>query len=668
MTTPLRAARSGLAFALAALGSCASTGDRPGQQADSRVLLDRVGDTAIAQLRADGFHELTPAERVLCYHLTEAAIAGRDICLDQRFAYALQIRAVLEEMFVHRSAMDTTAREELERYTKLFWVHSGIHHNLSTRKLPFGLTEPQFLAAAEQARADGAELPESDRLRYLHDILTNPATFVSVTSKATEDGADPVRDSANNLYVGVTSAELATFTEKYPLNSRVVKLADGSIVEEVYRMGDDARSIPPGRYAKEISAIVDHLEQAAVVAPAKTRKALEHLIRFYKSGDPADWHDFGVAWVQDNDSNVDFINGFIEVYLDARGQKGAWEAVVQFVDKKKTEAIKRLATQAQWFEDRMPWDAEFKKKSVVGITARAIEVVTETGDTGPISPIGINLPNESDIRQQYGSKSVNLANVVEAYDRIQGGSSVEEFAFDQQEKDRSRQFAGVDDVHTNLHEVVGHASGQVRPEVINPAQILGAYYSTLEEARADLVGLYWIADPKMIELGQITSPEAALAQYERYTRNILVQLRRVPLGGRVEEDHMRNRQMIVFWLIANSDAVHVTKRDGKTYYRVKDIASYREGCGRLLAEVMRIKATGDFKAGKALVETYGVKVDPKLHREVLARLEKLNLESVTGFVQPELRPVRDTDGAIVDAEIWYPMDLADQMLRWSGRR
>ncbi|MBI5851748.1 MAG: peptidase M49 [Planctomycetes bacterium] len=653
------------ALAMTVLVSCSSS---PSPASERKVLLERVDDTAIAQLWADGFAQLTPRDRALCYHLAQAAIAGRDIFLDQRFAYALEIRDVLEELFVHAAALEPAAAAELARYTKLFWVHGGIHHNLSTRKLPFHLSLDGFLAAAARARQDGAKLPDDARLRVLFDVMTNERTFESVTSKATDDGADPVRDSANNLYVGVTSADLERFEERHPLNSRVVKQADGTLVEEVYRMGDPSSGIPPGRYATEIARIVGHLRDALAVAPPATKIALEKLIRFYATGDFADWHAYGVAWVADTRSVVDNVNGFVEVYLDARGRKGAWEAVVSFVDVARTAAIERLAQQAQWFENRMPWDEEFKKPNVRGITARAISVVTETGDSGPITPIGINLPNEEDIRQQHGSKSVNLSNVVEAYAAISGATSVEEFGFDDAEKARARRWQGIDDVHTNLHEVVGHASGKVRKEVIDPARILGTYYSTLEEARADLVGLYWIADPKLVELGLVASEDAALAQYEQFTRNVLVQLRRVPRGGRIEEDHMRNRQLIVHWLIANTDAVTVVRRDGKTWYRVPDVARFRAGCGKLLAEVMRIKATGDFKAGKALVEGYGVKVDPTLHGEVLARLERLGLPSVTGFVMPELLPIRDASGAVVDAEIRHGMDLADQMLRWSGRR
>ncbi len=656
-------------LALLTMTACGTT--RPPRDTDPATrpyLIERVDDTAIAQIYADGFDALTPRDRILCYHLAQAAIAGRDIYLDQRFAYDLELRDMLEEMFVHRQALQPKDAKEIDRYTKLFWVHNGIHHNLTTRKMPFHMSEEQFLAAAELARADGAKLPEVDRLRELYVVITDPDRFVSVTNKSPADGGDPLLESCNNLYVGVSMQDLEGFQEHYPLNSRLVKNADGTLTEEIYRAGDSAYGVTPGRYADQIETIIRHLVAAREYAPEPTREALKQLIRYYRTGSPDDWHDYNVLWVADDASNVDAINGFIEVYVDARGVKGSWESVVSFVDKQKTEAIEKLAANAQWFEDRMPWADEFRKPQVRGITARAISVVCETGDSGPITPIGINLPNDADIRQDYGSKSVNLGNVVEAYDRLSSGKSVQEFAWSEEEIARAKRWEGIDDVHTNLHEVIGHASGKIRPEIKNPAQILGTYYSTLEEARADLVGLYWIADPEMQELGLVADREGALAEYEAYARNVLVQLRRVPPGGKIEEDHMRNRQMIIHWLIANTDAIVVEHRDGKTYYRVTGIDAFQKGCGALLAEVMRIKATGDFKAGKALVDTYGTSVDPALHKEVLARLEKLDLPSVTGFVQPDLVPVVDGDGKIVDVQVQYPFDIADQMLRWDGRK
>jgi dipeptidyl-peptidase-3 len=630
-------------------------------------LLDRVDDTAIVQLYADGFDELAKDDKLLCWHLYQAAVAGRDIYLDQRFAKNLAIRDLLEELWRHRAALEAPDRAEVERYTKLFWVHNGIHHNLSTRKMLLGLDAARFARVVERARQDGARLAGKAELDGLHAVLTDPATFAAVTDKSPGEGKDPIAESCNNMYVGVTSADLRGFVEKNGLNSRLVKGPDGKLEEQVYRAGD-GKKIPPGRYAAQIAKIIEHLRAAQAYAPAKTRKALDMLVQFYETGENEDWRKWAVAWVQDNNSVVDNVNGFVEVYVDARGIKGAWEAIVSFKNPEKTKTIEKLAEMAPWFEQRMPWPDEFKKKDVKGISARAITVLVETGDSGPITPVGINLPNEEDIREKHGSKSVNLSNVVEAYENSKTPGALAEFCGSPEEVARGERWAAESgDMHTNLHEVIGHASGQARPEVKSPAQVLGTYYSTLEEARADLVGLYWISDPELLARGLVPHTDMALAEYEAYARNALAQLRRVPKGGKLEEDHMRNRQLIVHWLIANSDAIKVETRQGKTYYRVTSVGAFQRGCGRLLAEVMRIKATGDFKAGKKLVDEHGTKVDPKLHEEVLARIAQLGLPSITGFVQPELRAVTDSAGNVIDVKVEHPCDLAAQMLRWSGR-
>ncbi|MCA8976681.1 MAG: peptidase M49 [Planctomycetes bacterium] len=637
-----------------------------------RHLLDRVDNSVIVQLYADGFDALSRDDKLLAYHLSQAAIAGRDINLDQRFVYNLPLRWILESLWLVRAELPDDVRLEIERYCKLFWVHSGIHDNLSTQKNLLRLSWDQFAAACATAHRAGHELgarqivPLRD-LREAYAVMSGPDSYRSVTDKSTEDGKDPLLASCNNLYDGVASADLDGFVENNGLNSRLVK-RDGHLVEEIYRCGD-GRNFAPGRYAEQIAAVNEHLVRAMAYAPPATRAAIEKLVRYNQTGRLEDWREFNIAWLQDNDSTVDFILGFVEVYLDARGIKGSWESVISYRDEHKTKAIAELAVQAPWFEARMPWDERFKKASVKGISARAINVIMETGDSGPITPIGINLPNEADVRQQYGSKSVNLANVVEAYNLVSAAGSLDEFSFTAAEAERARRYgSAMDDMHTNLHEVVGHASGQVLPEITNPAQRLGLFYSTLEEGRADLVGLYWIADQKLKDMGLVPNDDAVLAKYEAYARNALVQLRRVPKGGRVEEDHMRNRQLIVHWLLANDGGVRKESRNGKTFYVVDSAERFRDKCGELLAEIMRIKAEGDFAAGKALVETYGVKVDPTLHAEVMARIDRLNLPSVTGFVQPELGLIRDEDGNITDVEVYHCQDLADQMLRWSGRQ
>lgn len=664
---------SSLAFILGACANPVPMTDtsKPAAAKGRKFLLEQVGDTAIVQLYADAFDALTKNDKLLCWHLYAAAVAGRDIYLDQRFEHNLAIRDLLEELWLHRTVLEASTRAELERYTKLFWVHSGIHHNLTTEKLLLKLDEAAFRAALAAARRDGARLPEDvddARARALFAVMTDPKTHVSITNKSPGEGKDPLAESCNNLYSGVVSADLKGFDERYALNSRLVKGPDGKLVEEPYRAGDGA-SVAPGRYADRLANVITHLRAALPFAPVKSRRALEHLIRYLQTGESADWRAWAIAWVQDTDSVVDTVNGFVEVYVDARGIKGAYEAIVSFRDSEKTLAIEQLAKMAPWFEERMPWPDEFKKKDVKGISARAITVLVETGDSGPITPIGINLPNEEDIRKNHGSKSVNLSNVVEAYEMSKVGGATAEFCWDAAEVARAERWAALSgDMHTNLHEVVGHASGQARKEIENPAQILGQYASTLEEARADLVGLYWIPDPELQRRGLVPHPDVALAEYESFARNALLQVRRVPKGGKLEEDHMRNRQLIVHWLIANTDALRSESKDGKTYYRVTSVDAFRAGCGTLLAEVMRIKGTGDFKAGKALVDTYGTKVDPRLHEEVLARIAKLGLPSVTGFVMPELRAIRSSTGEVIDVVVEHPCDLAAQMLRWSGRR
>jgi dipeptidyl-peptidase-3 len=436
------------------------------------------------------------------------------------------------------------------------------------------------------------------------------------------------------------------------------------LVEEVYRIG--------GRYDREIRRIVQHLEEALPYATPAMADALRALVRFYRTGEDADRVAYDIAWVKDQDSPVDTINGFVEVYMDPRGHKGAWEALVYCVNPEKTEGIRRLAAAAQWFEDRMPWADEYKKSGVLGVTANAIDVVVEAGDSAPITPVGINLPNDQTIRETHGSKSVSLTNVNEAYDRSTAPEFRREFAWTDDEAERAEKwssFAG--ELTTNMHEVIGHGSGRISERLNgSPQTALQEQYSSLEESRADLVALYFLPDPKLVELGLVRAEdhqEIVVAEYEGYARNALVQLRRVREGTQIEEDHMRNRQMVVHWLLANTRAIEVRRREGKTYYVMVDAEAFREGAGRLLADVQRIKAEGDYQAARELFERYGVHFDPALRDEVVERVERLNMPSYTGFVQPRLEPVRDADGRISDIRVTYPLDLTAQMLEYSGR-
>ena len=635
-----------------------------------KYLVERVDDAAVAQLYADGFNGLPLEQKTLIWHLYQAAIAGRDIYYDQRYAHGLEMRDVLEEILTHDAGIDPVTLAEIQRYTKLFWLNSGPYNNLTARKFVMKIPSDAFAAAARTAQKSGAKFPLKSgetldaMLKRMQPLFFDATVDPIVTNKTPGQGKDLLQESANNLYVGATMKDLEGFKERYALNSRVVK-RDGKLVEEVYRIG--------GRYDKEIRAIVTNLEAAIPFATPNMKEALNALIQWYRTGEDSDRAAYDIAWVQDKDSPVDTINGFIEVYMDPRGHKGSWEALVYFVNREKTEEIRTLAANAQWFEDRMPWADQYKKQGVRGITANAIDVVIETGDSGPITPVGINLPNDQQIREKHGSKSVSLSNVNEAYDKSTSASFRREFAWTEEEALRSETWNSVaSELTTNMHEVIGHASGKISDKLKgSPQSVLKEQYSALEEARADLVALYFIPNPKLAELGIVPAAdqqEIVRAEYEGYTRNALAQLRRIREGTQIEEDHMRNRQMIVRWLMANSKAIDVRERDGKTYYVMVDPKTFNEGVGRLLAEVQRIKAEGDYEASKKLFETYGVHFDGKLRDEVVARVEKLNMPSYTGFVQPRLEAVKGADGKITDVKISYPLDLTTQMLEYSGRR
>ncbi len=634
-----------------------------------KYLLERVDDAAVVQLYADGFHSLPLDQKTLIWHLYQAALAGRDIYYDQRYAHNLEMREVLEEILTHGDSVDAVTRSEIQRYTKLFWLNTGPHNNLTARKFVLKSTPADLAAAARAAAEAGARFPLRPgetldaMLARMQPLFFDPAVDSIVTNKTPGAGRDILTSSANNLYVGVTMADLEPFTERYPLNSRVVK-RNGRIVEEVCRLG--------GLYDRQITEIVRHLEAAVPFATEMMAAALRALITFYRTGEDEDRVAYDIAWVQDKASPVDTINGFVEVYMDARGHKGAWEALVFYVNPEKTEAIRRLAAEAQWFEDRMPWAPQYRKEGVRGITANAIDVVVESGDSAPVTPVGINLPNDQEIREKYGSKSVSLINVNEAYDKSTSAEFRKEFAWSTEEAERAEKWSSLaGELTTDLHEVIGHGSGRICERLNgSPQSYLKEQYSALEESRADLVALYFLPNPKMVELGLVNErdhQEIVLAEYEGYARNALVQLRRVREGTQIEEDHMRNRQMIVCWLLENSTAIEKRHRDGKTYYVMVDAAAFHEAVGRLLAEVQRIKAEGDYDAAKALFEKYGVHFDAALRDEIVVRVEHLNMPSYTGFVQPRLDAVVDDGGRITDVKISYPLDFTEQMLEYSGK-
>ncbi len=638
---------------------------------DRKYLLERIDEAAVVQIYADGFDELPLDQKVLIWHLYKAALAGRDIYYDQRYAHNLAMRDLLEEIITHAYGVDPATLAEVERYTKLFWINTGPYNNLTARKFILKCSPDAFAEAAVQAEQNGARFPLGtgealpQLLHRLQPMFFDLTVSPIVTSKTPGEGKDILGASANNLYVDVAMSALDGFSEKYPLNSRLVG-TNGALVEEVYRVG--------GKYDTQIREIIRHLDDAIPFATVPMADALRALVKFYTTGKEADRIAYDIAWINDKDSPVDTINGFVEVYMDPRGIKGSWEALVYYVNRHKTGNIRKIAANAQWFEDRMPWAPEYRKEGVRGVTANAIDVVVEAGESAPMTPVGINLPNDQEIREKYGSKSVSLSNVNEAYDRSTSPAFRREFAWTAEEAERAERWSSLaGELTTDLHEVIGHGSGKVSEKLGGaPQNALKEQYSALEESRADLVALYFIADTKMVELGIVEAEhhdEVVRAEYEGYARNALVQLRRVREGTQIEEDHMRNRQMVVRWLMAHSSAIEERTRDGKTFYVMVDAGAFHEGVGRLLADVQRIKAEGDYAAAKELFELYGVHFDPALRDEIVARVELLQMPSYTGFIQPRLEAVHSSDGReIVDVKISYPLDLTTQMLEYSGRR
>jgi dipeptidyl-peptidase-3 len=630
-------------------------------------LLEQIDDAAVVQLYADSFDKLALGDKTLVYHLYRAAIAGRDIYYDQRHRFNLGMRRLLEEILRHPAGIADDTLKEITRYTKLFWINTGPYNNLTARKFLLQLDRRRLIEAMEIAAANGADfgLEQTESLAARVDkyaaMFFDPDFEPMVTFKTPGEDQDILESSFNNLYVGVNMADLEGFEERHPLNSRVVKRG-GRVVEEVYKIG--------GLYDRELRNVVAHLRKAIPLAPAPLANALEALIRFYHTGDDADREAFDIAWVQNRDSTVDTMNGFIEVYMDARGMKGSWEGLVYYTNHEKTSKIRALADHAQWFEDHLPVDPRYRKPQVQGVSAKAIDVVVEAGDSGPITPIGVNLPNDQRIREQYGSKSVSLSNVLDAYERALPDSYRQEFAWDDGEVERAKRwgaFAG--ELTTEIHEVLGHGSGRMAAHItMTPQDLLKEQYSALEETRADLVALYYVADPYLAQIGLVSAEDQqAIVQteYEAYARNALVQLRRVREGAQLEEDHMRNRQTIVHWLLANTNVIDVRRRNGKTYFVMTDTDGFRRGVGRLLAEVQRIKSEGDYPAAKELFETYGIHFDPEMRDEVVARVEHLKLSSYTGFVMPRLEAVNNADGEITDVAISYPCDFTAQMLEYS---
>jgi dipeptidyl-peptidase-3 len=635
---------------------------------------ERFADIRVLRYQVPGFNELPLETKELLYYLYEAALSGRDITWDQNYKYNLTIRHTLEAIQTGYQGDKTTEQfARFNEYTKRVWFSNGIHHHYMSAKIQPEFNQESF-AEYVNSVADNGKLPltKGQTVDQLIAQLTPIIFDTKIAPKMVDQSAniDNVLASSVNYYEGVTEAEVESYykakinkDDKRPvswgLNSKLTKV-DGKLVEQTYKAD--------GMYGKAITQVAHWLDKAANVAEnEQQQKALELLVKYYRSGDLADFDAYNIAWVNDINSDVDVVNGFIEVYDDPLAYRGSFESVVSVKDHHATKVIAAIAEQAQWFEDNSPLIESHKKKEVKGITGKAITVVVESGDASPSTPIGINLPNANWIRAEHGSKSVSLTNIVEAYDHVKGGS-LSEFAWDEAEMKRAKEFGPLaSHLHTDLHEVIGHASGQINDGVGTPKETLKQYSSALEEGRADLIALYYLMDDKLINMGIMPSLEVGKASYDSYIRNgMMQQLRRLKIGENIEEAHMRNRQLIASWAFekgAKDNVIEKRLRDGKTYFVVNDYQKLQGLFGELLRELQRIKSEGDFAAGQALIEGYAVKVDSELHQEVLARYEKLNLAPFSGFINPKLTPIYEA-GKIIDVSISYPNDFSKQMLEY----
>ena len=646
---------------------------------DFNYTADRFADLKVIRYQVPGFDELPLDQKKLLYYLYEAALSGRDIMYDQNYQHNLQLRKTLEAMVKQIETIEN--KEEAEKlmvYAKRIWFSNGIHHHYSNLKIEAEFT-PAFFENVYDS-VDEASLPlkegqnREELLELLKEVIFNPEIAPKKVNLDPE--GDLVLSSAVNFYSeDLTQAEVEEYyanldkvegnQPEYGLNTRLKKL-DGKVIAETWKVG--------GLYSEAIQEIVNWLEKAVAVAEnAEQKLALERLIKYYNSGNVEDWDQYNIAWVNDTNSRTDVVNGFIEVYNDPLGYKGSFESVVSFKDMEATKRIEAVSKQAQWFEDNAPIMPEHKKENVKGITGKVITVVVESGDASPSTPIGINLPNNNWIRQEHGSKSVSLGNIVHAYEMSskEGKSSLSEFAYSEEEIERSKKYGSVSDLlHTDLHEVIGHASGKVNEGIGTPKETLKNYASTLEEGRADLVALYFLFDQKLVDMGLIESLDAGKTAYDDYIKNgIMLQLKRLKVGEMVEEAHMRNRQMIAQWVYEKGREEKVIERiekDGKTYFVINDYDKLKVLFGDLLRELQRIKSEGDYEAGRNLVENYGVKVDPELHQEVLDRYSELDIAPYGGFLNPVLNPVVE-NGEIIDVKVQYPESFLNQMMYYGEK-
>ena len=639
-------------------------------------LVERVGDTGFIQLQADSFGTLSDRQKALAYWLTQAAIAIDPIIYDQLSAYGLRQKRVLEEIVGHHDGVPASTFAKIRNYALLFWANRGNHNETTGQKFVPDFSSSDLLQAALKAQQNGAfksahsDLPAirtADEIRReltaLDKAFFDASTDPSVTAKTPPPGLDILQASSNTFYQGVTLQGLKGFTEKYPLNSRIVKSANGTLLEEVYRAGTPDGKVAPGLYATFLKRAVEYLQKAQAVADPAQAKVIAALIRFYQTGEPTDWLRFGADWVR-NDATVDFANGFIEVYRDARGAKGSSQSFVTITDKPVTDAMVKLAQNASYFEQKAPWDAKYRKTSFQAPVVKAVEVLIETGDFH-VTTIGDNLPNENEIHEMYGTKNFLLLGSSHALSAASAGKTLDAFAAAREEIARGTSHGEeAQDLLTAMHEVIGHGSGKLSERLVGGAgAYLKEYSSTLEEARADLMGLWNVWDPKLKELGLLQDQESvARTMYDDAARVSLTQLRRIPTGDVINEDHQRDRALIANYIMDKTGAIERFSRDGKAYIRVTDYAKMREGVGMLLKELMRIKAEGDYAAIKALVDKYGVHFDPAVRDQVVSRYKALDLPTYWAGINPKLTATVDAKGDATAVRIEYSRNAVQQYL------
>ena len=656
-------------FGFFAMGVMVLTSCSEAQNVEQPWIVDRFDDIKVIRYEVPGFENLTLEEKELVYYLSEAAKCGRDILFDQNFKYNLAIRRTLETIYTESEVKEGDEFAAFEKYLKKVWFANGIHHHYSNDKFKAEFSETWFREQlAKYINEENRQMDDN----LLCQIIFDENLYASRLNQ--KEGVDVITESAGNYYEGVNQEEVEAFYNamaaadaknpepvSYGLNSKLVKGEDGKIYEQTWKIG--------GMYSPAIEKIVYWLEKAATVANPTQKEVIEALIKFYQTGDLKDFDDYSVLWVKDVDCNVDFVNGFIESYGDPLGRKASWESVVNFRDVEACKRTEIMAANAQWFEDNAPINPAYRKKEVKGVSAKVITVAMLGGDCYPATAIGINLPNADWIRKEHGSKSVTIDNITYAYEKAaQGNGFAEEFILREEDRERAKLYGKLgDDLHTDLHECLGHGSGQLAPGT--KGDELRTYSSTLEEARADLFALYYLGDEKLVEIGLIPTLDVAWSQYSDYIMNgYMTQLSRIELGKDVEESHMRNRKLIAEWCYEKGKAenvIELVKKDGKTYIVVNDFVKLRKLFGELLCEVQRIKSEGDYEACKALVEGYAVKINPELHKEVIERNAALNIEPYGGFVNPEYELVTDADGNVVDVKITYPANYVEQHLYYA---